>query len=352
MHDAERAIAGVDVVDDDAEAVDVGQLLQRDLAVVHLAPDREGLLLAAPDFRVQACLRELRLQRGDDLLDEADVLAVDVGELADDGVVGVGIAPLEGQLLELLAHGLHAHAAGQRRVDLERLLRHAPPALGLHVLERAHVVQPVRELDQQHADVGRDRNQQLAEVLGLLRLPGDEVELLDLGQTLDEVADLLAELLVDLGAGDVGVLDHVVQQRGGDGGVVELELGQDGGNFEGVGEEGIARGPLLVAVRLHGVDVGAIEQRLVGARVVLLDPLHQLVLAHHATPRAVSLAPISTLQGNTHKTTGRADGRTRIAAGTRAKWPARLSRCGRSRRRWRRARSASGFPCPSATAPR
>ena len=64
--------------------------------------------------------------------------------------------------------------------------------------------------------------QQLAEVLGLLGLLGDEVELLDLGEAVDERADLRAEHLVDLGARDVGILDDVVQQRGRDGGVVEL----------------------------------------------------------------------------------------------------------------------------------
>ncbi len=231
-------------------------------------------------------------------------------ELVDHGLVGFGDAPLEGQLLELLAQGLHAHAAGQRGVDLERLLGHAPPALRLHVLERAHVVQAVRQLDQQHADVARDGDQQLAEVLRLLGFLGDEVEPLDLGEALDQRADLLAELLVDLGARDVGVLDHVMQQGGGDGGVVELELGQDGRDLEGMGEERIAGGALLVAVRLHGVDVGAVEQRLVGAGVVFLDPLDKLVLAHHATPRGVRLAPTSGLP--------RADARPPLYAGASA----------------------------------
>ena len=50
----------------------------------------------------------------------------------------------------------------------------------------------------------------------------DEIELLDLGQAVDQRADLRAEQLIDLGAGGVGVLDHVVQKRRGDGRVVEL----------------------------------------------------------------------------------------------------------------------------------
>ena len=47
----------------------------------------------------------------------------------------------------------------------------------------------------------------------LRRLLRDEVELADLGEALDQPADVLAEHLVDLGAGGVGVLDRVVEQR-------------------------------------------------------------------------------------------------------------------------------------------
>ena len=75
----------------------------------------------------------------------------------------------------------------------------------------------------------------------------------------------------------VGILDGVVQQRRGDGGVVEPHLGEDGGDFERMGEEGRAGRPLLVAMRLHGIDIGAVEQRLVGVGLVALHPLDQLI---------------------------------------------------------------------------
>ncbi len=117
------------------------------------------------------------------------------------------------------------------------------------MLERAHVVQAVGELDEQHADVARDGDQKLAEILGLLGLLGHEVEPLDLGQAVDEGADLGAEELVDLGAGGVRVLDDVVQQRRDDGRIVQLEVGQDRRDFEGMGEVGSAGRALLVAMR-------------------------------------------------------------------------------------------------------
>ena len=135
----------------------------------------------------------------------------------------------------------------------------------------------------------------------LRRLLRDEVELADLGQALDQPADVLAEDRVDLGAGRVGVLDRVVEERHGDGRVVELEVGEDAGDFERMREIGVAVGALLRAMLLHGVDIGLVEQVLVRVRIVARDPLDQLVLAHHGaifrrlTPPADSAARLDTL---------------------------------------------------------
>ncbi len=84
----------------------------------------------------------------------------------------------------------------------------------------------------------------------------------------------------------VGILDRVVQQRGGDGRVVEAHLGEDRRDLDGMGEEGRARRPLLIAMRLHGVDIGAVEQRLVGVRLIAQHALDQLVLTGHGAAAA------------------------------------------------------------------
>ena len=72
-----------------------------------------------------------------------------------------------------------------------------------------------------------------------------------------------------------------MQKGGGDRGVVELDIRENGRHFERMGKVGIARGASLLAVRLHGIDVGAIEQRLAGLGIVALDALDQVVLPHH-----------------------------------------------------------------------
>jgi hypothetical protein len=108
------------------------------------------------------------------------------------------------------------------------------------VVERAHVVQPVGQLDEEHAHVLGDREQQLAQVLGLLGLLGDEVELLQLGQALDQPCRYRAEQLVDLLPRGAGVLDRVVQQRNRDGRLVHMHVGEDRRHFERMREIGIA----------------------------------------------------------------------------------------------------------------
>ncbi len=121
------------------------------------------------------------------LLDFRDQILVPLGQHVEplgDDVVGLRVDLAERQIFELLAHFVHAHAAGERRIDVEGLLGDTAARCRRHVIEGAHVVQPVGELDQQHAHVVGNGEQQLAQVLGLLGLLGDQLELFELGQAL------------------------------------------------------------------------------------------------------------------------------------------------------------------------
>ena len=91
--------------------------------------------------------------------------------------IGVRHEMAEGQILELVAHPLHAHAAGERRINIERFLRDPRALVRRHEMQRAHIVQPVGELDQQHAHVFGDGEQKFAEILRLRGAFGDKIEL-------------------------------------------------------------------------------------------------------------------------------------------------------------------------------
>ena len=70
VDDAEGVIALRNVGHDDAKCHDVGQLLEADVLLLHLAPDRIGRLLAAGHFGVDAGLLQRRLQLVDDAADD------------------------------------------------------------------------------------------------------------------------------------------------------------------------------------------------------------------------------------------------------------------------------------------
>ena len=131
------------------------------------------------------------------LLDELDGLLAPLLDPRGEVLVGLGLEVLEGQVLELVLDLAHAQPAGQGRVDVHGLAGDAHAALLGQVLEGAHVVQAVGELDQDDPDVVHHGQEQLAEVLGLALLGGGEGDLADLGDALDDVQDVGAEVLLD-----------------------------------------------------------------------------------------------------------------------------------------------------------
>ena len=174
---------------------------------------------------------------------------------------------------------MHADGACEGGVDIERLAGDAL-ALGrpLNEVQRAHIVQPVRQLHQKDADVLRDGQDELTKVLRLTRPFGGQLQLGELGDALDKISHLFAEHLCEIVVGGRGVLDHVVQKGGDDRRRVHAVFGQDARHLDRVGEIGIPGGPKLSAVHAHAIDVGAVEKRLIRRRVVALDPLDQLIL--------------------------------------------------------------------------
>ena len=78
-------------------------------------------------------------------------------------------------------------------------------------LKRAHVVQPVRELDDQHANVLAHRQDQLAEILRLLGAVRLQFQPGELGDAVDQPGHLGAEALLHRSQRDRRVLDHVMQ---------------------------------------------------------------------------------------------------------------------------------------------
>ena len=187
------------------------------------------------------------------------------------------VQDLEREILELPLERVDAEAVRERRVHLERLLRLAHLRLLALVLDRPHVVEPVGELDQDDADVLRHRDDHLPVVLGLRLLAALEGRAGQLRDALDHRGDLVAELDAKVVEVGLGVLDDVVQERGGDRLVVEPQLGADLRRRPRVVDERLARPADLALVRGRRVVERTRDQLLVDRGVVRLDCADELV---------------------------------------------------------------------------
>ena len=252
MDDAERRVAVADVVDQDADGVDVVDLAELRALALHLLPDAVDVLRAALEVDLDAGRLEARAQLGDRPVDVALAAGAprveELGELAE----AFGLEGLEGEILELPLHLPDAQPLGQRRVDLHGLAGDAQLLLRRQAVQRAHVVEPVGELDQDDPDVLGHRQEHLPDVLGLLLLVAVGAELGQLGDAVDELGDLRPEALLDVGQAVLGVLGDVVQERRLDRRGIEPELGQDLGRGDRMGDVRLAGRPALAFVGEHG----------------------------------------------------------------------------------------------------
>jgi len=129
-------------------------------------------------------------------------------------------------------------------------------------------VQAVGELDQDHAQVARHRQQHLAEAFRRRFLAVLELELVELGDAVDQFGHGLAELGRQLRVVERRVLDGVVQDRRDQGLDVHVLLGQHPRHRHRMGDIGFAGLAQLPRMRRGAHRPGAAQQRLLLGRQV------------------------------------------------------------------------------------
>ena len=163
---------------------------------------------------------------------------------------------VEAKVFQLSADFPHAQTVSDGGVDLESFACNFLLPVRRQVFERPHVVQAIGQFDEHHADVIHHRQHHLAQVFGLLFLPGSEIDGADLGDTLDDMRHLFAKLFADIDDGHGGIFNRVMQQARGDRNGVHFHLGQDQGHFQGMNQIGLAGGTALSGVVFLGKFVG------------------------------------------------------------------------------------------------
>jgi hypothetical protein len=132
-------------------------------------------------------------------------------------------------------------------------------------------VHAVGELDHDDADVAHHREQHLAEALGLRFLAVLELDLVEFADAVDELRDHLPEHRRDLGLRGGRVLDDVVQDRRHQRVGIQLQVGEDVGDRDRMGDVGLARDALLALVALGAEVVGLADPLDLRGRQVRLE---------------------------------------------------------------------------------
>ncbi len=278
VDDAQCRIAIAHVVDQHAQRVQVVDLAELGALANHLSVDGVDVLGPSGDLGFDSRFVERLAQHVHRPADEGLARASVRLQLSREGSILLGLEDLERQVLQLPLELPDAQPLGQRRVDLGGLARDALLLLDGQRAQRAHVVEPVSELDQDHADVVRHGQEHLADVLGLLLLVGEGAELGQLGDAVDQLGDLGAELLLEIVDRVVGVLRDVVEERRLDRCPVQTELGQDLRHGQWVGDVRLAADPSLQLVRTARERVGLVHLGQVRACVVARELRLELAL--------------------------------------------------------------------------
>ena len=114
----------------------------------------------------------------------------------------------------------------------------------------------VGELDHDDANVAHHGKEHFTKALGLRLLAVLELNLIEFADAVDQLGDDVAEYRVDLRLGGRRILDHIVQDRGNHRVRIHLEIGEDVGDRNGVGDVGLTRYALLPLMALGPEIVG------------------------------------------------------------------------------------------------
>ena len=238
VDDAQHRVAVSDRLHQDPnadEVIDVRELTAPDH---HFLVDRVEVLGTPGDRRLDASASDVALELVDDTREVLIPRGCPLGHQAFDLVVHLGIEGPEREILKFPLHGVHAQAMCQGGVDLEGFARLLLLLLRRHERQGAHIVKAVGELDDEHANVARHRDHHLAHGFGSGCLAVRDA--IELGDAIDEIGHLIAEVLAQLLEGIAGVLDRVVQERSRQGRSRHAELGQDRRHGERVRDVGIS----------------------------------------------------------------------------------------------------------------
>ena len=301
VNDAQDVIALRHGVHDNPEGKQVKYIVQRFILGIHLAIDAVWVLHAAVDDTLDARLLQPLCDLGRDRSHEAVILRGLFLQGLDDLLVADGVQVLQAQILQLPLQLLHSQTVGNGGIDLHGLQRFLLLLLRGLILHGAHIMEPVGHLDEDDPNVLAHGQEHLAQILHLLLSLGCGLNAGQLADPLHNISNGGGKGSGYILMGGVGILDGVMEQGGGNGLRVQVQLlRHDLRHRQGMGDEGGAVLAVLPPVVGLGIDEGRMNQVKIGPGIILADgvlqPLVFLLYIHGCSPHFPLIYPCRAAQ--------------------------------------------------------
>ena len=276
VQNPQHRVAILHVVHDDSHATNVIDLVEVEILRLHLLVDAGMKLESGGRRPADAGFFEAFVQLRDDLVHIRFAVFQAVAEQLVDLQELLGAQMLERRVLKRSLEPADADAVGERRVYFRRFPGDALSSFLREMLKRQRVVEPVREFDDDDADVLRHGDQHLAVAFRLPDLGVRAVDLRQLRDAVHELGDVLPEVLVNLLERRRGILHGIVQQAGAYRFGVLAQLRQNARHFQRMGDVGLPGNPGLPLVDFRRKNIGLGEQRRAVGRILLdqIDDVH------------------------------------------------------------------------------
>ena len=213
---AEHLVTFVHRPHDHAYGGEIVNLIERLVLGFHLFIDRIKVLRAPEDLAHNAALGENAVDFFDNKIDETVAFFQLLMDILDEILEGGGFEVFKAQIFELALDLRNTQSARDRRVDIKRFVRHFSLPFRRKKIERTHIMQAVGKFDDNDADILRHGDEYLAEVFRFRLFFRLEHDFIEFGHARNKLEHLVAEFAAHVLFVRLGILDDVVQERGGD----------------------------------------------------------------------------------------------------------------------------------------
>ena len=256
VNEAQGLVTGADVVNDDAETIHIDHIGKQPLLLRHLPVNTVEVFLPADYLALDTVFLHRLAKLVRDALDDLFLAAFAFPQRVLENPVTERVQVLETEIFELHLEAVDAETIRDGCIDVERLTCDTLLLCRRHGAECLHVVQSIRQLYENDADVLDHRKHHLAKALGLGFGTATELNLVELADAVDNQRDVLAEFFPDLAERRRRIFYDVVQYGGADGFRVEMHFGQFLGNSDRMRDIGFARFARLPFMRRRAELVG------------------------------------------------------------------------------------------------